>query len=164
MKRLGKLRFLTLLLSMALMLILASCNSDQSGNTIDEPEITADYLTEDYSQQLLTDGAETMTGAVSLEGADGSYTVHIIEKEVVASDSYDEGYYIADTNVVKDVALGPEARIVCAEGDELMVSDADGFMEHHANDSDELFTIYLMGDSAELIVIAEPKALLSEEE
>lgn len=164
MKKLGKMRFLAVLFCMVCVFILAGCNSNQSGNTIDEPEITAEYLTDEYSQQLMTDGAETISGAVSMENSDGSYIVHIIEKEVVPSSSYKEGYYIADTNVTKDVSFGDEARIVCAHDGERIVSSADDFIENHPDASDNLYTVYLMGDSAELILLVEPEDLLSQEE
>ncbi len=164
MEKFGKTRFLALFVCMGCALVLASCNSNQSGNTIDEPEITPEYLTEDYAQQLMTDGAETITGDVSIEKTDDSYMVHIIEKEVVPSSSYDEGYYIADTNINKDVAFGDEARIVCAHENERIVSSADDFIENHPDGSEDLYTVYLMGDSAELILLVDPEDLLTDEE
>lgn len=164
MKRFGKMRFLALLFCMVCALALASCNSNQSGNTIDEPEITPEYLAGEYAQQLMTDGAETITGDVSIEKTDDSYTVHIIEKEVVPSNSYDEGYYIADTNITKDVSFGDEARIVCAHEGERIVSSANDFISNHPGGPDGLYTIYLMGDSAELILLVDPKDLLASEE
>lgn len=164
MRKFGKTRFLALLACMVCALVLTSCNSNQSGNTIDEPEITPEYLAGEYAQQLLTDGAETITGEVTIEKADDSYAVHIVEKEVVPSNSYDEGYYIADTNITKDVSFGDEARIVCAHEDERIVSSADDFIDRHPDGSDELYTVYLMGDSAELILRVEPEELLASEE
>ena len=49
------------------MFVLAGCGEDQSGQTINEPEITGEYLAGEYSQQLITDGAETVLGAVTME-------------------------------------------------------------------------------------------------
>lgn len=164
MKKLGKMRLLAVLFCMVCVLALSGCNSNQSGNTIDEPEITPEYLMDEYAQQLMTDGAETISGAVSIENADGAYTVHIVEKEVVPNSSYDEGYYIADTNVTKDVSLGDEARIVCSHNDGWLVSNAEDFIENHSDDSDTLYTVYLMGDSAELILVREPEDLLPDED
>lgn len=88
-------------------------------------EITGKYLQEDYSQQLLNDGAETVVGYVTLEKlGEGDYSVHISERQVVASSEYKDGYYIADNNVAKDVTLGAEGRIACQKGKELNVVSA----------------------------------------
>lgn len=153
-------RFLLVLVCILSLLVLAGCGEEKSGNTIAEPEITTDYLEGEYAQQLMTDGAETIQGYVTIDKTDDSYTVHIVEKEVVASTSYDEGYYLADTNVTKDVSLGFDARIVCLEDDEPVLSDADSFMENHPDGSEEFYTIYLMGDSAELIMPVDPSTLI----
>lgn len=95
-------------LSILLAFAFAGC-SNKSGNTIDEPEITADYLIEDYSQQLITDGGENMLGHVTMEKTGDTYAVHFSEREVVPSTEYKEGYYIADTNVTVDGTLGLDA-------------------------------------------------------
>ena len=96
MKRAFKSMFLSLLLCAALVMTFTGCDDDTSGGTIDEPEITGEYLAGEYAQQLTTDGAEVIVGSVDMEGSDGAYTVHIAEKEVVVNDGYEEGYYIAD--------------------------------------------------------------------
>lgn len=165
------LQFFLLLTCAFTLLTLVGCGQKTVGNTIPEPEITADYLAEEYSQQLMTDGAETIQGNVSIEKDENSYKVHITEKEVVPSESADNGYYIADTNVTKDVSLGFDARIVVEDDGEFTLSDADHFIEVYEEDSEnaeageaELFTVYLMGDSAELIMPVEPEALMGESE
>lgn len=156
-----------LLTCMLVLLALAGCGQKKSGNTIPEPEITTDYLTEEYSQQLMTDGAETMLGTVEVEKSEeseGTYIVHITEKEVVPSENYDEGYYIADTNVTKDVSLGFDARLMVENNGELELSDADSFIDQYPEGSEEqLFTVYLMSDSAELLMPAEPESIVEEQ-
>ena len=159
MKRMMRLSVFSLLLCLFSVLLLAGCGEEKSGSTISEPEITGDYLAEEYSQQLITDGAETMLGSVDIEKDGNSYKVHIAEKEVVPSSDYEEGYYIADTNVSKDVTLGEDQRIACLHDGELVVETADHFIKEHANDSEQLYTVYLMGDSAELILGTDPKDL-----
>lgn len=66
-------------LSILLAFAFAGC-SNKSGNTIDEPEITADYLIEDYSQQLITDGGENMLGHVTME-KQATHMLFIFPKE-----------------------------------------------------------------------------------
>ena len=92
----GKVLFILLVFILSVS-VLTGCGEDKSGSTIDEPEITTDYLTDEYADQLTTDGAETILGLVVLEKSeDSSYTAHIREQEIVLNSSYDEGYYIAD--------------------------------------------------------------------
>lgn len=140
--------------------VLSGCGQKTVGNTIPEPEITTDYLEDEYAQQLMTDGAEMIQGSVTIEQSNDSYIVHIVEKEIIPSDDYEEGYYIADTNLTRDVLLGFDARIVCLENDEPVLSDADSFIENHPAGSEEFYTIYLMGDSAELIMPVDPSAMI----
>lgn len=159
-KILGK-SFLLLLSCMFALGMLSGCGN-KSGSTIDEPEITGEYLTEEYSQQLLTDGAETLLGYVSIDKqGEDSYSAHIEEQEVVPSSSYDEGYYIADTNISKDVPLGLDVRIACFHDGEYVVETPDQFIEKHGEDKTRLFTVYLMGDSAELFVYTDPKDVMT---
>ncbi|MDO4544588.1 MAG: hypothetical protein Q4C25_00380 [Bacillota bacterium] len=163
MKRLMKLGIVFLLLCLSSVLVLCGCGEEKSGGTIEEPDITGEYLSEEYAQQLLNDGAATMLGSVTIEDTeDGSYTVHIVEKEVIVNSSYDEGYYIADTNVTKDVPLSGDARIACLHDGELVVEDVEEFIANHeGGDADpvKLYTVYMMGESANLILATEPESV-----
>lgn len=137
--------------------LLAGCGEKKSGSTIAEPEITGQYLQEEYSQQLLTDGAETVLGYITVDKlGEGDYSVHIAERQVVASSEYKDGYYIADNNVSKDATLGAEGRIACLDGKDLKVVSADEFIEKYNDGEKQLYTVYLMGDSAELILATDP--------
>ena len=163
MKRLPGMTVLTLILCAFFLLSLSGCGEEKSGNTLEEPEITSEYLENDYAQQLLTDGAETILGYVSIAKEGDAYKVHITEQEVVPSADYEEGYYIADTNLSKDAVCDSDARIVCMQDGEQTVTTTDDFIEEHADDSDQLYTVYLMGDSAELILATDPKSVEVEE-
>ena len=156
MNRLKKINGLLLTLCIISVFIFAGCGEEKSGNTISEPEITGKYLKEEYSQQLLTDGAETMIGTVDIEKKDDNYKVTVTEKEVVPNSSYNEGYYIADTNLVTDLTLGLDARIASLEDGKLVVESADEFIKSKAEHKDQLFTVYMMGTSAELIIGTDP--------
>ena len=153
----GKTKYIVLCLVLCLSaLLLAGCGEKKSGSTIAEPEITGQYLQEEYSQQLLTDGAETVLGYVTLDKLEeGGYSVHISERQV-ASSEYKEGYYIADNNVSKDVTLGVEERIACLKDGKLEVVSADDFIQKYNDGEKQLYTVYLMGDSAELILATDP--------
>lgn len=148
---------LYLIFCLAAVMLLFGCGEKKSGSTIAEPEITGQYLQEEYSQQLLTDGAETVLGYVTIEKlGEGDYSVHIAERQVVASSEHENGYYIADNNVARDVTLGAEGRIACKKGDELDVVSTDDFIQEYNDGESQLYTVYLMGDSAELILATDP--------
>ncbi|MGN0703543.1 MAG: hypothetical protein ACI4LD_03185 [Lentihominibacter sp.] len=147
-------------LSVVLIMMLSGCG-DKSGNTIDEPEITSNYLEDEYAEQLVTDGAETMIGYVDISKNDDTYEVHISEQEVVPNSDYEEGYYIADTNLTKDAVLGNYARIVCFNNDEAEVVSAEEFIDQQSASDSSLYTVYLMGDSAELILATDPEEVIT---
>ena len=54
------------------------------------------------------------------------------------------------------VAVGAEGRIACQKGKELNVVSADDFIQDHNDGESQLYTVYLMGDSAELILATDP--------
>ena len=91
-----------------------------------------------------------------LQKKDDNYKVTVTEKEVVPNSSYNEGYYIADTNLVTDLTLGLDARIASLEDGKLVVESADEFIKSKAEHKDQLFTVYMMGTSAELIIGTDP--------
>ena len=162
MKKIKGYNFAVLIVCILSMIALSGCGEDKSGNTINEPEITVDYLTDEYAAQLNNDGAETVTGFVTLEKNDDSYIAHIEEQEVVPNSDYEEGYYIADTNMATEATLGDDARMTCAVDGELSVVTADEFMKISQEDPQQLYTVYLMGDSAELILSVDPKSVVAE--
>lgn len=162
MKSFTKFGSIILLLCVFCIFILSGCGEEKSGNTLDEPEITGEYLSEEYSRQLLTDGAETITGFVDMEKSDGVYKVKVTEKEVVPNSSYDEGYYIADTNLIKNLSLGIEPKIACLSDGELIVQTPDEFIKYSKKHPNQLYTIYMMGVSAELIIATSPEDVIME--
>ncbi len=158
-----KLIILSLLLCVFSFAMLSGCGEDKSGSTINEPEITGEYLAEEYSQQLLNDGAETVLGLVTIEKqGEDSYKVNIAEREVVPSSKYDEGYYLADNNINKTVDFGFDARIACIHDGKLEVETPDEFIKNHGEDNQQLYTVYLMGESAELLLATDPKDVQAE--
>ena len=102
--------FLIFILTSSLLL---SCSSNQSGSTIDEPEITISYLKGEYSEQLLRDGAEHVFGTIDIKMSDDGSSVDEIvihAKEYVEDANYENGYYIADKNKAYITHMPDEAR------------------------------------------------------
>lgn len=133
----------------------------RSGGTYDEPEITADYLTGEYAEQLTTDGAKTFVGSVVLKRDGDSYDAIVEEKKIVASDDYDEGYYIADTNSSHELEFDEDIRIVVSQGEDLVVSNPEDFIKDYNNSPDMLYNVYYMGDYLELLVPLNPAEQLN---
>lgn len=154
MKKAIKTSLLTTVVCVLSLTIFVGCGT-MSGS---EPEITAEYLMEDYSQQLMTDGAETMSGSLVMVKSNGSYGLDFAELEVVPSSYDDDGYYLANTNIYKTATLGSDARIVLLEDDVPVVSNADELIDE--NDDDTLYTVYFLGSSAELIIEVDPENMI----
>lgn len=161
MTKTKKICLMLTMLCMIPMIFLSGCTG-RSGQTINEPEITADYLIEDYTEQLMTDGGEHMTGTVSMKKSDSTYSVEFSEVDVIPNSGYDEGYYLANTNIYKEATLGSDARIVLLSDGETVVADADELIAN--NTDDKLYTVYFLGSSAELIIEVEPEDIIVGEE
>lgn len=161
MKRAIKISLVTTVFLVFSLMLLAGCGN-RSGSTIDEPEITAEYLIEDYSQQLITDGGHNFIGSVVMEKLDETYLVHFTEKEVVSNAAEPTGYYIAETNVTLEATLGSDARFVCIHEGEAEVSNANDFMKHQKADDGKLYSVYFLGTSAELIIEVDPATVIGQ--
>lgn len=93
-------------------------NSGLVGNTYVEPDLTLDYLTSDYPQQLIRDGAEKKFGKIEnvTDSGNGSYRITVDEKQFVADQNQPNGFYIADRNLTYDLYLSSNARAVFYPG------------------------------------------------
>lgn len=172
MKKVNNIKFKALILLMlTFALILTGCSSDQSGLTVDEPEITIDYLEGEYADQLIRDGAEYVFGTIDFEVAAGGEEtagdkIIIAAKEYVVDPNYPDGYYIADRNKSYIAYMPAEARTTyIAEGasSAVIMSPYDFLTgvknDYAAHESDllafkesKLYHIYLMGDQILLIM------------
>ena len=137
----------------------AGCGS-QNKDITEEPELDADYLMGDYTQQLITDGAEQYLGTVTIEKSGDSFVAKVAEKEVVASNRYDEGYYIADRNLEHEFTFDEGSRVVrMSKQGNLEYADSQTFLSE-GQDADALYNIYVIGNSIELMVYVEPTEML----
>ncbi len=112
--------FKTIILSLVIATAALACSCtflNKSGQTINEPDITVDYLQGEYRDQLIRDGAvEIMGSAEVIASDDGMRHVIIHEKEFVEDDNYPNGFYIADKNKSTEAFLPDEARITFLDG------------------------------------------------
>lgn len=155
-----------LILACAAFAIVACGDSGQSGGTIDEPEITPEYLQGEYADQLIRDGASELLGTFDVVDAD-SDTPHIIiyEKSIVEDESHPQGYYISDKNLSYNYMLSDSVRVTFVMGNDSLVTvlDKKNFIDavlddREANKADpeykdkKLYKFYVMGDQVELIL------------
>ena len=154
MKRSGK---VFLILSVfCIILTLVGCTSKESD--VDYGEVDAEFLMTEYADQLIRDGAETVTGTVEITGSDEDYSVTVNEKKIVPNENYEDGYYIADKNMSNTYPLGTDQGILAKEGDEIVIVTTEDFIKNHSGDSETLYTVYLIGGVVELIQPLDPQA------
>ena len=150
------------------MLLIGCADKNQSGLTINEPEITVDYLSGDYARQLLKDEAEYVMGTLEITAdEDGVTFLNIQAKELVEDENQPNGFYIADRNMNVKVPLAMEARTTFISGDLSIatVMSAEEFIaavsediaqyggENNPNYSaGKLYHVYVMNGQAELVL------------
>ena len=111
----------------------------------------------EYAEQLETDGAESIIGKIHFVETDDSYDVVVNEMEIVPSEDYDKGYYIANSNLEVTFDFGLDCRVVCDGEDGPVVVTADDFFKDYNDDNKALYCVYYFGDQAELILAVHPK-------
>lgn len=157
-----------LILTVILSVAVTGCHvKNQNGSTVEEPEITQEYLEGEYVEQLIRDGAEHLFGNIEIiKGDDGSTEINIITKELV-SDSINGGRsLIEDRNYEISYPLSEEARCTFLQGGVSVpqILSADKFVEQYESAikqelptsaaSEELlyYDLYIMNEQIELIL------------
>ena len=106
-----------------------------SGSTLIEPELTVEYLTTDYANFLLENGATvtvTNIGEITPTDQAGYYETVIHGKEVVVSEEEASGYYLADTNTALPIIIDPLTRIVYADESNSYIKTTEEFVSIQA--------------------------------
>lgn len=171
MKDLFSRKSVLLLLVGLLGLSLLGCwESDLSGNTYVEPEITVDYLINEFANQLTRDGAEKRFGVIDSvkDNKDGTYALTISGKQFVNDSGQPNGFYIADRNIKYELTSSVNARSVIfptsdLEDGHFYLTSAEfiqGFKEDFSaldkvtssGEEAYYFYFYVMHDFVELIV------------
>jgi|GEM_PF-817762 len=145
-------------------------NTGLIGNTYVEPEITVEYLTSEFSEQLVRDGADKRFGKIEnvVDNGNGSFILTIDEKQFVSDANQPNGFYIADRNLTDDLYLGENARTVFFPGGDstkaMCFENAKAFIDtlledrsiYSPNNSEyedsQLFYFYIMHNEVVLII------------
>lgn len=154
--------------SLGLVFFMIACTDENiTGSTINEPEITVEYLSSDYAQQLIRDGAIYVIGTIEIiVDENGNPFIIVAEKEIVEDPSFSKGYYIADKNLTHRYPLSFEARTTHLSGSTSIanVMDSESFVKAVESDimlygqsnpeyaRERLYDIFIIGDQIELIL------------
>lgn len=160
-----KRKLLLLCFCLTVFLMFAGCGDDgTTGGTIEEPEITVEYLSDSYADQLMRDGATHYFGSLTVTRAeDNSYTAEIEQKKLVENADHENGYYIADRNIATKLPCNPEARItyISKPGNAPEIITIEELMESPASSiesaDEKVYDIYEIGGMVELILAKELK-------
>lgn len=167
-------------LSMALILTLLFYGCDQQSSDSDimeEPEITLEYLSGEFAEQILRDGGEDTLGTIEVidktedgsAGSDDTLSLTIHSMVIVESSITDEGYYVADKNLSSTVPLSPDAYVTYIKSKEkgpeivsfkdfirLVQKDAKNQKQNGLEPGNEkLYQVYIIGDTAVMILAKE---------
>ncbi|MCQ4637204.1 hypothetical protein NE619_10760 [Anaerovorax odorimutans] len=157
-----------LLVSVAALVFLSGCGQTHTGDDLEEPEITVEYLSGEFADQILRDGGEKELGAIRIEDeGDGKYAL-TVESMVIVESSYSKsGYYVADKNISTKVPLDSEARVTYIKdkkkGPEVIELDEfikkaqkDAKTEDFSDpDSEKLYDVYIIGGNALMLLAKE---------
>ncbi|MEG0830522.1 MAG: hypothetical protein RSD88_06660 [Anaerovoracaceae bacterium] len=151
---------LILILCVSVSLFLFGCGTKEAtGDIIEEPEITVDYLSGEFADQLIRDGAEEHLGSIAIsKGKNNAYNLSLNDKSIVKSDDYEAGYYIADKNTSGKWPLGSEARITYIDDSTKnpKILNVDQFVKKVENDENagetKLYKVYIISDNVELVL------------
>lgn len=157
-------RILTLFFIFVLLITVTACEDQH--DIIDEPDITVEYLSGDYADQLLRDGGNCTLGTISITGsANSGYELTVNSMLIVESEDSEDGYYIADKNMTSNFHLDSEARVTYIQdpstGPEIIeLSEFIEYIQEDASASSEdenenLYNVYTIGDNALMILAQE---------
>lgn len=159
---------LILSIVLVLALLLPGCGEKAGDYDMEEPELTVEYLSGEYAEQLLRDGGEETLGTISIdedEEREGRYNLTVNSMVIVESSITDEGYYIADKNVSTTVPLDSEARVtyIKNEKDGPQILELNEFIQlvredqqtAASSEKEKLYDVYIIGGNALMLLARE---------
>ena len=163
---------LVLSVILLLVLLLSGCGQEADDHDImdemEEPELTVEYLSGEYAEQLLRDGGEETLGTISIEAdekRDGRYNLTVNSMVIVESSITEEGYYIADKNISNTVPLDSEARVTYIKDKKKgpQVIELEEFIRLVQEDQqsvfssgeEKLYDVYIIGGNALMLLARE---------
>lgn len=152
------------ILSLAVFLTVTMSGCIKTNGDMEEPDITVEYLSGEYADQLIRDGGECTLGTISITKDGDIYTATVNSMVIVESSLSDEGYYVADKNISSTVSLDPEARVTYIRDKENgpEIISLDEFIRLTSDDTEpleegneKLYDVYTVGDDVMMILAKE---------
>lgn len=171
MKRKRFIKVSALSMAFILALFFSGCGEQTNdGDIMEEPEITVEYLTGEYAEQILRDGGEEILGTIELESdSENNCSLTVNSMVIVESSITKEGYYIADKNMSSTVPLASDARVTYIKSKEKgpEIINLEEFMKLAQKDiekqkknglepgKEKLYQVYIIGGSAVMLLAKE---------
>lgn len=150
------------LLLVCLLGLLTACGAPMGEGSLDNGDITYEYLVEEYSDMLLTDGAEHLIGSVELSTAEDGAPQIILHPKEASSKANDDGTYTVSSYAINRVLyLADNAYAVCGE-EETILGDGE-FLLSIPDEFDDsiMYDVYAMEDQI-LLILHNPLYVLPE--
>ena len=141
------------LLLVCILGLVTACGAPMGKGSLDNADITYDYLKDEYPEMLLTDGAEHLIGSIEFSKAeDGSLQVILHPKEA-ASKANDDGTYTVSSYAINRVLVLSDSMFGVASGSEdiLSMEEFPAVVQGEFDDS-IMYDVYTMDDQILLIM------------
>ena len=141
------------LLLISILGLLTACGAPMGEGSLDNEDITYDYLVEEYSEMLLTDGAEHLIGSVELSTAEDGAPQIILHPKEAASEPNSDGTYTVSSYAINRVLYLAD-NVYATFGGSETVLDAEEFLlsVSDAFDDSVMYDVYAMEDQILLIL------------
>lgn len=150
------------LLLVCLLGLLTGCGAPMGEGSLDNGDITYEYLKEEYSEMLLTDGAEHLIGSVELSTAEDGSPQIILHPKEAASEANADGTYTVSSYAINRVLHLSDSVYATVVGDQAILTGAE-FLDSVSGEFDDsiMYDIYALEDQI-LLILHNPAYVLPE--
>ena len=155
-------RSIAAFLLVCLLGLLTACGTPMGEESYDNSDITVDYLQNEYSEMLLTDGAEHLIGSVELSTAEDGTPQIILHPKEAASKANDDGTYTVSSYAINRVLyLSDSVYAVTADSQDILESGEFLLTVSEEFDDSVMYDVYAMEDQI-LLILHNPTYVLPE--
>ena len=155
-------RSIAALLLVCLLGLLTACGAPMGEGSLDNGDVTYDYLIEEYSEMLLTDGAEHLIGSVEVSTAEDGSPQIILHPKEAASEPNSDGTYTVSSYAINRVLYLAD-NVYATYGDSETILGGEDFLISVGDEFDDsiMYDVYAMEDQI-LLILANPAYVLPE--
>ncbi|MBQ6686379.1 MAG: hypothetical protein IJM99_09760 [Firmicutes bacterium] len=153
---------ITALLLVCILGLFTACGSPMGEESYDNGDITVDYLRSEYSEMLLTDGAEHLIGSIELSTAEDGSPQIILHPKEAASEANDDGTYTVSSYAINRILYLSDSAYATF-GDSEAILDGSGFLNTVPAGFDDsiMYDVYALDDQI-LLILSNPSYVLPE--